>query len=661
MAQLSRALALVATLGLLGVAVQANPAGYASGPYESVVVPDATNTTYTLFQDLQTFTAAAAQCETYEVPSTMYPPHLASVANAAQWDAVTSLTENFWSDPASIAANYSTAPASFTLGFKNPTLFEGCVWLGMTNLHPSVAHEELTSIDSIKFVDGTPLSDYVTNIRNPVPVAVTGWPSYGKSSDLYATCAMYCPTPSAAQVALGYSQIMLADCTTVALPYICMTKLKPVAAIATGIKLPEVGDNTGGAGVTIPGTATVGGATASTPAAHAPAPGGHRKMLSTAPSVVAAHDTVADTSHAAASTWPITPELVPTVLGVNASCTPYGAFSYCVFPSNVKLSQADWMAVCWQAGLSPLSIESYAELVTMLSMTQPSGVTQVFTQTASASSNGVLSNLYAPDDFLRYYQVFPAKPTNGVDVAWTWSNNVPNVFPVQLRAYTSVGMATTLPSYSFLEVNDIANPTGLQCGPTGYGLGCASSIEITSGTGRPAGLTTIQGSTLASSMCKKPNDKATPRPYGTAVVEVSLLMKFRMTTVNVDALVGDTVVADAFVAELAKLGMPAALPGLSPADVIVPLGGAIAKFYPPDLSHLELGELGVMVVLVMPWPVNTTALVTNYLKGLTVTNGPMTLLPQPFLSTYHITGAVGLVTAMTGNTDSASGHAAGTH
>ncbi len=56
--------------------------------------------------------------------------------------------------------------------------------------------------------------------------------------------------------------------------------------------------------------------------------------------------------------------LLPTVVG-NTSCYPLGTMILCTFPASVKMTQADWMYTCWQAGLQPLGVYSYSQLYSL--------------------------------------------------------------------------------------------------------------------------------------------------------------------------------------------------------------------------------------------------------------------------------------------------------
>ena len=68
-----------------------------------------------------------------------------------------------------------------------------------------------------------------------------------------------------------------------------------------------------------------------------------------------------DGSSSKSSAWPPTVTLWPTAAG-NASCYPFGVNQLCVFPGNVKMTQADWMFTCWDAGLQPFGIYTYSQL-----------------------------------------------------------------------------------------------------------------------------------------------------------------------------------------------------------------------------------------------------------------------------------------------------------
>ena len=65
--------------------------------------------------------------------------------------------------------------------------------------------------------------------------------------------------------------------------------------------------------------------------------------------------------------------LWPTVVG-NASCYPFGAIKLCTFPSTVKMTQADWMFTCWEAGLQPFGIYTYSQLYMLTWGSQVVGV-----------------------------------------------------------------------------------------------------------------------------------------------------------------------------------------------------------------------------------------------------------------------------------------------
>ena len=73
------------------------------------------------------------------------------------------------------------------------------------------------------------------------------------------------------------------------------------------------------------------------------------------------------------STWPPQATLWPTVVG-NASCYPFGAVKLCTFPSTVRMTQADWMFTCWEAGLQPFGIYTYSQLYMLTWGSQVVGV-----------------------------------------------------------------------------------------------------------------------------------------------------------------------------------------------------------------------------------------------------------------------------------------------
>lgn len=211
---------------------------------------------------------------------------------------------------------------------------------------------------SLGFIDGAPTSAYVNNMRSgspQSPVQVSGWRYYSQPPpvrnasaglDSYATCAMLCPSWSSLQGNYGYTPIVMASCTTVALPYIC--KYDPAAALAAA-------------------------AAATAPAASAPSSGHHRSLLSGGGGDTAAASGpsytqtlgLAHDSHGPVQ-WPVWADPVNTSLGVPAQCYPGGLYDFCVFPDTQKHTQADWMYICWDAGLEPLNIDAYATLVTVM-------------------------------------------------------------------------------------------------------------------------------------------------------------------------------------------------------------------------------------------------------------------------------------------------------
>lgn len=481
-------------------------------------------------------------------------------------------------------------------------------------MNPDSAKGAPTSaLESVTFTDGTPLSSYITNLRNTVPVTVSGWPLYGDRSDTYSTCAMLCPSLTDAQLAQGYTELMLADCSAVGLPYICRNRQELEEPEAEELQQAVFGEG-----------------------------GTNRKLLMTTSAQAAQRQAQAraQVDEMNAVTWPIVPESVPTVLGINATCAPMGAHSYCSFPASVKLSQSDWMYVCWEAGMLPLSIDSYAELTLMMSMTQPKDVGHVFTQTSSSAINSQLSNIYHPSHFMQALQD-AAPADNGVDVSFTWTNTG-EFYPVQLTAFDAAGSATDLPPYSFLSVNGTANPPGLTCGPAGYGFGCAAALAV-SASGKPTGLTTISASHASSGMCKKAHDAPMPRPPKVPVLEVQFLYRFDMAATQVDRVYGTPELREEFATELAKVAVPAALPGMSPGDVIVPSSHAISRFNDPDINKPEIGQLGVLNVIRMPWPVGRPQM-AQYLKNLETAT--LAVLPPTFAQKWGILRGTGVVSSI---------------
>lgn len=222
--------------------VASNPQGFPSGIFSTSTLPD--NSTLSLYLDLQTFSSAQSTCQSN---GTAYGT-LASVHDQEEWTALSELVTRFWNS--SVAQSYLSAPASYGLGFVNASLFRGCAWLGacasseccstwshakqnhcsafwllhgrgaglppsqfrfpptagLTNMNADTSLAEENSLQSVSFIDGVQLSSYVSNVRLTHPVFTTGWSLYGKK-DLYATCAMLCPVPTAQQTQLGYTQV----------------------------------------------------------------------------------------------------------------------------------------------------------------------------------------------------------------------------------------------------------------------------------------------------------------------------------------------------------------------------------------------------------------------------------------------------------------------
>eukprot|EP00955_Chlamydomonas_euryale_P098583 365157-Chlamydomonas_euryale.AAC.9 len=452
---------------------------------------------------------------------------------------------------------------------------------------------------------------------------------------------MYCPSLTAAQLSAGYSQVMLADCTTVGLPYVCIhthedpqpegqTLAEAVLGTASAPQKP----------LSASGDKTISNPTT---------PGYGRKLLgggggggggkSGGGKVVYKSDA-----------WPIVPEQVPTVLGVNATCMPMGGFSYCSFPESVRLSQADWMYVCWQAGLQPFSIESYAELSLMFTITQPASVSYLMTSSSATAINSKLTNIYAPYDFIQQYQQWVPLQNDLLSTSYVWSYAAPYFYPITIAPFNTDGSPTLMTPYSYLSVDGVANPTGLTCGPDGYGFGCAAAFQIVDG--KPVTLTSIASNQLSHGMCKKVHTASMPRPPGSVIVEVEFLFKFEMVNTTVAEIFGNYELSAALMTDLAKVAVPAALPGMSPADVIIPRDGAVAKFFPVNISEPALGQLGALVVIKTPWTVNTTALVQSYMLNLA--NSTMQVLPPAFLEKWKIVGATGTVATISGNLDATS-------
>lgn len=508
---------------------------------------------------------------------------------------------------------------------------------GMTNMR---AH--LPNSDAVAFMDGTPLTDYVANFRNADgnTVRITGWAPYG-SNDQYATCSMFCPSPNPTQQAMGYGQIVLGDCTSVGLPFIC--KYDPhstflptlasasAAAAATAwatkameiqAKFPQVAQ-----------AAPYGDSHAADDSHGAPASVHHRKLMGGAPAPVADGAKAEDhglmytqvlklSSSNSKAEWPPVPEQIPTVMpDVNASCVPMGAFSLCAFPSNIVLTQADWTFICLEAGLVPFSVDTFADYVAAMQMRVPDTTNFIFAGTSAGALNSHFANLYTEADYVNELYDHSLAGTHEPTSQWAWT--ITSGFSqVKLPPFNTTGALTPFPAYSFLGKNgtQFAN-NSLTCGPAGYGFGCANAIAFKSGAA--VALSSISAGQRANGMCKKPYfDQPSPRPTNGAAVVIHFNFVFEMPWSALGVFFPNGTVtpqfntSTLFIAELAKLAVPAALPGVAPYDVNLPGTGPISLVSTKQSTsdhNTTNGVMYAMVIITLPFTVNTTANINNYL------------------------------------------------
>jgi hypothetical protein len=70
---------------------------------------------------------------------------------------------------------------------------------------------------------------------------------------------------------------------------------------------------------------------------------------------------------------------------------------------------------------------------------------------------------------------------------------------------------------------------------------------------------------------------------------------------------------DAFIIDLV-VAVAGALPDISKADVIIPSGQPLAQFAYANYSNKAIGTLGAVLAINLPFTVNTTTAVNNYLN-----------------------------------------------
>ena len=269
----------------------------------------------------------------------------------------------------------------------HPPPLQGCAWIGLSNLAATAVGNDAsqTTIQSLSFLDGTPTTEFLTDIRTSPALAMEGWPYYGQaaaggsiaqSGEKYATCSMVCTSwPNPGLSTFATMQTYFADCSSIVLPYIC--ELGDVAR-TTMFTSPDPGTNAsestpaaahGRRQLKAPALSTSASASALAPelppsrrslrqlevtselAAQAKALSlsverVHRHSQHAAAASSSSRRRLRGGSAEVVTTWPVEPVLVPTVAG-NASCYPFGVNILCTFPSTVKLTQVWTKAQAW--------------------------------------------------------------------------------------------------------------------------------------------------------------------------------------------------------------------------------------------------------------------------------------------------------------------------
>ena len=286
--------------------------------------------------------------------------------------------------------------------------------LGLSNLKPPEplidSLDEQNNLASLNFIDGTPTSTFLTNIRTSAALGAQGWPSYGaaaaavskpgpltRTGEQYATCTMVCTTyPPPPSQYLETVVTYYAECSSIVLPYICKEGeptntgnlfLSPEPGSPETWSAGEGGGHGEGRRRGLKGTGNGRPDTAhrrsrSHPTSETMLPitpeiwAQAKRLLATvsvshpsagAPSALLSRRALSGEGGghggeaALESAWPPTGTKVLTTAG-NATCFPFGTVNLCTFPASVKLTQPDWMYTCWAAGLQPLGIYTYSQL-----------------------------------------------------------------------------------------------------------------------------------------------------------------------------------------------------------------------------------------------------------------------------------------------------------
>ena len=120
---MSRAVALISIYS----PARATPIGFGSNFYG----PFASNGTFSIFSDLETFLSAQATCNANNA-------NLASAGSQEDWNSITQLIQQFWYTNSSIpntpqnfyAMGPGTSYPSPFVGFNSSGVFQGCAWIG---------------------------------------------------------------------------------------------------------------------------------------------------------------------------------------------------------------------------------------------------------------------------------------------------------------------------------------------------------------------------------------------------------------------------------------------------------------------------------------------------------------------------------------------------
>ncbi|GAX84144.1 hypothetical protein CEUSTIGMA_g11567.t1 [Chlamydomonas eustigma] len=424
-------------------------------------------------------------------------------------------------------------------------------------------------------------------------------------------------------------------------------------------------------------------------ATSAPAANAHSTSAANAHSTTSSASSASESS---TSSWPPLPTLVPTLVG-NASCFPFGSIELCTFPTIsafANLTQADWMYTCWQAGLEPLSVYTYSQLYmliygsTVYNVPAGTAATAFFTQGVMSGVQQLVGSRRSVSYTFNDNDLLSSQLFNN----WLYGMQIPG-----LPNYTTTATASTSPYYTIVDV--IGIPAVANC--SAFGFGCAYSLVFPSsaqgyfGSGvitsltSPAGalnttawLITVPNSSSSSSsggghgrrlrsaggvntfvlssasalqggMCQRVNPGPMPRPSGAVTAQAWILFQFTMSNEVLDGILGIQPLYTQFLTDV-QAATAGALPDISISDVIIPEESPAFQMYNDLLSNTSgLSLMGVILVVNMPWMINTSALINGYTQYLVTS--PFTLLPPSFLQAYGISAAQAIVTQTQGNLD----------